>query len=101
MVAPLTHLTRSSIKWSWTAECQEAFEGVKYALTHAPTLALADPTLPYELVADASGECLGAILLQNGRPIAFESRRMNPAEGNYFATEQECLAVIHALRTWL
>ena len=100
MVAPLTRLTRSSVKWSWTAECREAFEGVKYALTHAPTLALADPTLPYELVADASGECLGAILLQNGRPIAFESRRMNPAERNYFATEQECLAVIHALRTW-
>ena len=100
MVTPLTRLTRSSVKWSWAAECQEAFEGVKYALTHAPTLALADPTLPYELVADASGECLGAILLQKGRPIAFESRRMTPAERNYFTTEQECLAVIHALQMW-
>ena len=100
MVLPLTRLTQSKVPWVWTPACQDAFEQVKYALTHAPTLVIADPTKPYEVIADASGECLGAILLQDGRPVAFESHRMNPAERNYSATEQECLAVIHALRIW-
>ena len=33
-------------------------------------------------------------------PIAFESRKMNPAEGNYPTHERELLAAIHALWTW-
>ena len=100
LVAPLTRLTGDKVSFEWTPPCQEAFDGVKWNLTHAPTLALADSSKPYELIADASGFALGAVLLQEGRPIAFESRKVNSAEQNYFATEQECLAVVHALRTW-
>ena len=33
-------------------------------------------------------------------PVAYESRKMNSAEGNYPTHERELLAVIHALRTW-
>ena len=55
---------------------------------------------PYEVVSDASGIGLGAVLLQDGRPIAFESRKLSPAEQNYTVTEQEMLGVIHALQTW-
>ena len=32
--------------------------------------------------------------------MAFESRKMNPAEQNYPTHERELLAIIHALRTW-
>ena len=32
--------------------------------------------------------------------MAYESRKMNPAEQNYPTHERELLAVIHALRTW-
>ena len=85
---PVAEYAHQSMPGHETAECQEAFEGVKYGLAltlqHWHSL---DPTLPYELVADASGECLGAILLQKGRPIAFESRRMTPLlMRNYFTT---------------
>jgi hypothetical protein len=37
------------------------------------------------------------VLLQNGKPIAYESRKLLPAERNYTTTEQELLAVVHAL----
>ena len=40
------------------------------------------------------------MLRQEGRPVAFESARFNPAEKNYTIGEQELLAVIHALKKW-
>jgi hypothetical protein len=39
-------------------------------------------------------------LLQEGHPVAFESRKLNDAELNYQTTEKEMLAVVHALRVW-
>lgn len=59
-----------------------------------------DPTQPYEVITDASGFALGAVLQQNERPIAYASRHMQPAERNYHPGEQELLAAIYALQQW-
>jgi hypothetical protein len=101
MIVPLTNLTRKDKCWEWTKECQEAFEKVKHALTNDPVLAPPELGKPFEMVSDASGVGLGAVLLQDGRPVAFESRKLLPAEQNYTVTEQKMLGVIHALKTWL
>jgi hypothetical protein len=100
MVVPLTNLTRKDKRWEWTAECQEAFEKLKHALINAPVLAPPELGKPFEMVLDASGVGLGAVLLQDGRPVAFKSRKLSPAEQNYTVIEQEMLGVIHALKTW-
>jgi len=100
MVAPLTRLTGKDIPFIWDESCQRAFEQVKHALTNAPILALPDFQLPFEVVTDASIEGLGGVLLQDERPLAYESRRLIPAEVNYTTGEQELLAVVHALTIW-
>ena len=103
MIEPLTALLRKDAPFVWSSDCQAAFEQVQYNLTHAPCLALPDLSLqaaPFEVICDASGFAVGAVLLQNGRPIAFESRKMAPAERNYPVGEQELLAVFHAFTTW-
>ena len=100
LVAPLTHLTRKDVKYIWTEQCQKSFEGVKYALTHAPVLSLPIFGERFEVICDASLLGIGAVLLFIGRPIAFESRKLTPAEKNYTTGEQELTAVVHALRTW-
>ena len=100
LVLPLTELTKKDVPFEWTPKCENAFRELIWNLTNAPVLAIADPQKPYEVVCDASGWALGAVLLQDGRPIAFESRKMAPAELNYTVSEQELLAVVYALRMW-
>jgi hypothetical protein len=73
---------------------------LKQALITAPVLRIPDFSKPFVVVADASGTALGAILLQEDQPVAFESRVLSPAERNYPVGEQELLAVIHALQVW-
>jgi hypothetical protein len=63
MVVPLTDLTRKDMRFIWTSECQEAFEKVKHALTNAPVLAPPKLGKPFEVVSDASGVGLGAVVL--------------------------------------
>jgi hypothetical protein len=47
---------------------------------------------------------VGAVLSQDQghglQPVAYTSRKMNPAERNYAAHEKELLAVVHALKQW-
>jgi hypothetical protein len=63
---------------------------------------LAPPELgkPFEMVLDASDVGLEVVLLQDERPVAFESRKLSPTEQNYTVTKQDMLGVIHALKTW-
>ena len=56
--------------------------------------------LHHEVVCDASGMGLGAVLIQDGRPISFWAKRLSEAEQNYAVSEQEMLAVVHALELW-
>ncbi|NCU37062.1 hypothetical protein EOM75_13760, partial [Candidatus Falkowbacteria bacterium] len=108
MVAPLTDLTKGlesskskkSITSMWGDRQQEAFNNVKHALTHAPVLAYPDFNKPFELVSDASLMGTGAVLFQDGHPIAYTSRKFTGAERNYTTGEQELLGVITALKEW-
>ena len=100
IAVPLTNLTKKSVGWDWTGRCQDAFEKLKRSLLEAPLLRTPDERKPYEVITDASDYGLGAVLLQEGHPIAFESRKLNSAELNYTVTEKEMLAVVHALRVW-
>jgi hypothetical protein len=56
--------------------------------------------LLYDVVTDAFELGLGAVLLQEGHSVAFESRKLNSAELNHQTTEKEMLEVVHALCVW-
>ena len=69
--------------WEWSAGCQQAFDRLKRAITEEPVLALPDYTKPYEVHTDASDFAIDGVLMQDGCPIAFESRKLNEIERRY------------------
>ena len=80
-------------------------EQLKQALTTAPVLRIFDPDLPIRTEHDASKFAWAAILSQkhsDGKwhPVAFESRKFNPAQQNYDTANQEFLAVTESLKAW-
>ena len=47
------------------------------------------------------GEGIGAILMQGGHPIAFESRKLLPHKRFYSIYDKEMLAIMYALAKFL
>ena len=99
-VAPLVQLTREKAAWVWGPAQKAAFEAIKKALTSAPVLTIPDLNKPFTVVSDASKIASGAVLLQEGRVVAYISKKFSPAEINYGTGEQEMLGVINALKEW-
>jgi hypothetical protein len=104
IAAPLSELTKDSVKFEWAAPHQAAFAQLKTAIAQGPVLILPNPSLPFVVHTDASGFAVGAVLQQdqgNGlQPIAFLSKKMADAETRYPVHEQELLAIIQALSAW-
>lgn len=97
---PLTDLLKKDREWRWTDECQRAFDDLKRGVMGEPVLALPDHTKPFEVRTDASDFAIGGVLMQEGHPIAYESRKLNETERRYTVQEKEMTAVVHCLRTW-
>lgn len=102
IAGPLHKLTEKGATFSWTPECQKAFENLKEALTTTPVLAYPQAEGQYVLDTDASDKALGAVLsqVQDGkeRVIAYLSKSLSRAEQRYCVTRREMLAVITALK---
>ncbi|KAA0056238.1 uncharacterized protein E6C27_scaffold226G00020 [Cucumis melo var. makuwa] len=65
-----------------------------------PVLELVDVSKPFIVETDASEFALGGILIQEGHPIAYESRKLNNAEMRYTVFEKEMFVVVYCLRAW-
>ena len=94
---PLSRLTRKNVPFSWTEEQQQSFEKLKNLLVSGPVLQIFDPDKVSTLYTDASKVGIGAVLSQEGHPVAYYSRRLNIHEENYTTSELECLAVVNAI----
>jgi len=97
---PITSLQKKGRSFKWSSECQQSFEKLKQLLTSALVLSIADPNKDYVVCTDASGEGVGGVLMQEGRVIAYESRKLKEHEQKYSAYDLELAVVIHALKMW-
>ena len=97
-LAPLSSLTSKSIKWKWKEEHTEAFEKMKKIVAREVMLAYPDFNKEFHIHTDASKTQLGAVISQEGRPIAFYSRKLTPAQTRYTTTERELLSIVETLK---
>ncbi|WVZ68667.1 hypothetical protein U9M48_017581 [Paspalum notatum var. saurae] len=97
---PMTSLTKKNAKYTWSPNCEEAFQSLKRSLTTAPVLAQPDVAKPFDVYCDASGNGLGRVLMQEGRVVAYASRQLRKHEANYPTHDLELAAVVHALKIW-
>ena len=105
IAAPLTALLSPSCAWYWTETEQQAFDAIKHAFSKPLVLCRPKPEKRFYLQTDACATGMGAVLYQHGdkgerRIIAHATAKFTKVEKRYHSNEQECLAVIWALRRY-
>jgi hypothetical protein len=70
---PMTQLLEKEMKFNWGPQCKEAFLTLKKLLTTAPVLAQPDIEKLFDVYCDAFDMCIGEVLMQDGRFIAYAS----------------------------
>ena len=80
VLAPLAKLTSKTVKWEWGSQQASAFAMCKRIIAKEVVLAYPDFSKPFVIHTDASHYQLGAVISQDGKPIAFYSRKLNDAQ---------------------
>lgn len=99
LARPLTDLTKKNA-FHWSEEAAIAFDKLKAALTSAPVLALPDFSREFVIETDASSKGMGAVLMQNGHPLAFISKALSIKQQALSVYEKELLAILMAVKHW-
>jgi hypothetical protein len=89
----LTSLTSIKVKFEWHSSHQQAFDKIKKVIGTEIQVLLCYPdfnkTVLFHLYTDASDHQLGAVIMQDKKPIAFYSRKINTAQKRYTTTERD------------
>jgi hypothetical protein len=89
-----TRLTSKDVPFQWTDVEQQAFDKMKAIVCCEVLLSYPDFNKPFHIHTDASHYQLGAVISQDNRPIAFYSRKLQPAQVRYTTTERELLSIV-------
>ena len=101
---PLTELTKDNATWWWEEPQEIDFKTLEKSRVTAPVLHMPNFELPFVLTMDASAVPVGGVLEQDFgaglQPVAFESKKLSPAEMQYSAYERELLGIVWAIGKW-
>ncbi len=99
IVVPLIAMLRKNA-FLWTEEAKVAFQNLKNAVTHAFVLALPNFNQPFVIECDANGVGIGAVLIQDHRPIAFLSKGLKGRALHMSTYENELFALVATIQKW-
>ena len=94
LTAPMRDLLKKESEYQWTASHQKALQKIKDLICKEMSLTYFNPLQKTSLQVDASNKGLGAVLLQEGKPITFASKALTEMEQRYVNIERKLLAVV-------
>ena len=100
LLAPLARLALSKVKFEWHPTHQQAFEKIKKVIGTEVLLSYPDSNKPFQIYTDASDHQLGAVIMQDTKPIAFYSRKLNTVQRRYTTTERELLSTTETFKEY-
>jgi RNase H-like domain found in reverse transcriptase len=77
-----------------------SIDKIKKVIEIEVLLAYPDFNKPFHIYTDASDHQLGAVIMQDKKPIAFYSRKLNAAQRRYNTTERELLSTIETCKEY-
>lgn len=80
--------------------CQDAFDGIKHKIASALVLMFLEFDKPFKIHTDASDYAIGVVLLQDGKPVALESKKLSQVERRWPNHGKELFAIVHYLKEW-
>lgn len=100
LAKPLTNLLRKGVQYIWTSKHSASFQALQQALMTAPVLALPDFSKTFVIETDASDRGIGAVLQQEGHPIAYVSKALGVRAQGLSTYEKESMAILLAVDHW-
>ena len=94
ITAPMRDLMKKDSEFVWDAQQDCVFKQMKEVITSVDTLAYFDPSKEVTLQVDTSKKGLGAVMFQDGKPVAFASKALNACEQRYTQIEKELYAIL-------
>ena len=95
---PLTVITLPKVKFKCTDVEQKAFDKIKCTVARDTLLAYPDLNKCFNIYTGASDHQLGAVIRQEGKPIALYSLKITETKKHYTVTEKELMSIVETLR---
>ncbi|GKV11610.1 hypothetical protein SLEP1_g22852 [Rubroshorea leprosula] len=89
LTAPLTEVIKKNVGFKWGKEQEKAFQPIKQKLTNASLLSLPNFDKMFDIECDTLSVVIGAVLMQEGRPIAYFSEKLTGVALNYPTYDKE------------
>lgn len=88
MCEPLRHLTDKDVHFTWMMQHEEALYKIKLLVTQASVLHYYDVNKDVTIECNSSSVGVGAILMQDGCPVAYAYRALTSNRCNYAQIER-------------